>query len=282
MTILVNGEKIEDSQIQQEIERLKPAHEKAYADMKPEERQAQLLEWSKDNLIEKVLFRQEIENFNLPLPDDKIETILAKLKSQYKDPQDIYKGFGAENDEQIKERIKLELKTRLIIEAVTKNLEKPSQQAIRQYYQENKEDFPTAEQVRVALITRFVNPQTDEQAAHQAICRAYDELQNGLLFELALTKFTEDKGEIAYIPKGRAPGEIEDVIFKLGIGQVSNIFRSRLGFHIAKVYEKIPPGITDFNQVKEHIEKIIQDRIQEEAFGDFLDQLREKAKIEEV
>jgi hypothetical protein len=280
MAILVNGEKIEDSQIQQEIERLRPAHEKAYADMKPEERQAQLLEWSKDNLIEKVLFRQEIATFNLPLPDENIENILTKLKSQYKDPQDIYKGFGVENDEQIKERIKLELKTRLVLEAITKNLEKPSPQAIRQYYQENKEDFPTAEQVRVAMITQLVNPQTDEQTAHQAICRAYDELQKGLLFELAMSKYS--RGEIACLPKGQSPEEIEDVIFKLGVGQVSSIFHSRLGFHIAKVYEKIPPGIADFNQVKEHIEKILQDQIREEAFGDFLDLLREKAKIEEV
>ncbi len=282
MAILVNGEKIEDSQIQQEAERLRPEHEKAFADMKPEERQTQLLEWSRENLIEQVLFKQEAENFRLSLSDENIENILAKLKSKYKDPQDIYKDFGVENDEQMKERIRLEAKTRLLLAEISKNLEEPSQQAVRQYYQENKEDFPTAEQVKVAIITQHVNPHTDEQTAEQAICRIYDELQKGLLFELALNKFTGGNGEIAYIPKGQAPEEIEDVIFKLDIGHVSSIFRSRFGFHIAKVYEKFPSGIADFNQVKEHIEKILQSQMQEEALGDFLDRLRENAEIQEI
>jgi hypothetical protein len=51
----VNGERIEDSAIQKEVERLRPRYEEVFADMNSAEREKQLLEWSKQNVIEKAL-----------------------------------------------------------------------------------------------------------------------------------------------------------------------------------------------------------------------------------
>jgi len=59
MTLVVNGEKIEDSLIQQEAERLRPSYEQTFKDMDPKERETQLLDWSKENVIERVLINQE-------------------------------------------------------------------------------------------------------------------------------------------------------------------------------------------------------------------------------
>ncbi len=59
MAIIVNGERIEDQEIQQEVQRLRPSYEQAFADKDPAEREAQLLDWSKENVIERVLLRQE-------------------------------------------------------------------------------------------------------------------------------------------------------------------------------------------------------------------------------
>ena len=47
MALIVNGEKIEDSAIQQEAERLRPDYERVFADQETEEREAQLLDWSR-------------------------------------------------------------------------------------------------------------------------------------------------------------------------------------------------------------------------------------------
>ena len=59
MAIIVNGERIEDSAIQKEVERLRPRYEEVFADMNSAEREKQLLEWSKQNVIEKALIKQE-------------------------------------------------------------------------------------------------------------------------------------------------------------------------------------------------------------------------------
>ncbi|GAG62614.1 unnamed protein product [marine sediment metagenome] len=69
MTLIVNGEKIEDSIIQQEAERLRPSYEQAFKDMDPKEREAQLLDWSRENVIERVLINQEAKKNDDPIPE---------------------------------------------------------------------------------------------------------------------------------------------------------------------------------------------------------------------
>ena len=54
MALIVNGEKIEDSAIRREAERLRPDYERVFADQDKEEREAQLLDWSRENVIEKI------------------------------------------------------------------------------------------------------------------------------------------------------------------------------------------------------------------------------------
>ncbi len=282
MAIVVNGEKIEDLEIQQEAERIRPEYEKAFADMDPKEREAQLFEWSKETLIEQALFRQEIKKSESAISNDKLDAILTKLKSEHKDPQDLYKHYGVENDEKIKEHLENLAKVRLKFEKLHKDLPKPSQDAIRQYYNENKEKFQTGERIRVGFISTQIDWQTNEQTAYESINNIYNELKNNVPFEILINKYNGQNRHLAFISRGQTPEEIEDVIFNLSVGQVSGIFRSRYGFHIAKIYEKIPSTVADFSQVKEQIEEILIKQNQEAAFYDFIDQLKDKAKIEEI
>jgi hypothetical protein len=282
MAIIVSGEKIDESEIQQEAERLRPSYEKAFDDMDTKEREAQLFEWSKENVIERTLFRQEISNCEPALPKDKIDSIFAQLKDDCKDPQDFYKKYGAENDEQVKENINHLAKVQLKFGQIYKNIPKPSKEEIRRFYEENKEHFKTAEQVKVGLIVKNIDWNCDENAAYESICKVFDAINNGFSFETLFSQNAGPNNRIDFISRGKLPEEIESVIFNLEPGQVSNIFRSRCGYHIAKVYEKKHPETAELNQVKEHIAGILIKQNQDKAFFDFIDRLKEKAKIEET
>jgi hypothetical protein len=279
MAIVVNGEKIEDSQIMQEAEDLRPKYENAFDDMDPKEREAQLLEWSRENLIERTLLRQEISGSDLKLPKDKIDSIFIQLKNECKDQQEFYKKYLAENDEQVKEKINDIAKMELKFAQIFKDIAKPSKDAIRRYYEENQEHFKNPEQVKTGIILRPVNLHVEEETAYGQIKQIYDQFLNGVVFEFLIAK---ENAKIDYFARGRLPQEIDDVIFNLGVGQISNIFRSRYGYHIAKVYEKRPPTQADLNQVKDQIAEILIKQEQDKAFFAFIDQLRAKARIEEV
>ena len=49
--------------------------------------------------------------------------------------------------------------------------------------------------------------------------------------------------------------EFNDVVFNLGIGQISDIFRTRFGYHIAKVYDRKPAAIPPLTKVRDGIVK---------------------------
>lgn len=285
MAIVVNGEKIEESAIKQEVERLRPDYERVFADQDPKERESQLLDWSKENVIERILINQEAQTNGKAIPPDQIESALAKLKEQYTDQEQLYKDFGTENDDKIKKEIEKQMQVEQTLDQVCKSVPTPSKEAIQEYYEENKEQYKSGERVRVAHIVKYVNWQTDEETAHREISAAHDELKNGVPFEAVVDKYTDcadSGGDLGFVSRGQMVEEFEDVVFNLGEGQISDVFRSRFGFHVAKVYAREPAMTPGLEDVKSQIVEDLENQARSDAIDAFIDELKSKAKIEEV
>jgi parvulin-like peptidyl-prolyl isomerase len=283
MTLIVNGEKIEDSAIKQEAERLRPDYERVFPDQDPKEREAQLFDWSKENVIERVLINQEAKKSEEKIPPEQIESALVKIKEQYTDTKELYKALGVEDDAGIKDQIEMQMRVEQTLSKVCKDLPDPPRADIQKYYEENAEQFKTGESARVAHIVKYVNWQTDEETAYNAIKEAHDELKNGAAFEVVVDKHTDcadSGGDLGNVVKGQMVEEFEDVVFNLGAGDVSDVFRTRFGFHIAKVYDRKPAAVAELKEVKDQIVSTLQEQMRSKAIDDFIDTLKEKAKIE--
>ncbi|MBN1805449.1 MAG: peptidylprolyl isomerase [Sedimentisphaerales bacterium] len=284
MALIVNGEKIEESAIKQEVERLRPEYERVFSDQDPKEREAQLFDWSKENVIERALINQEAKKNCGKIPDEEIESALARLKEQYTDHEELYKALGVKDDKGIKEQIELQMRVENTLSEVCKDLPAPSKAEIQEYYDKNSEQFKTVESARVAHIIKYVNWQTDEETAYNAIKEAQEELKNGDVFETVVDKHTDcadNGGDLGYVTRGQMVEEFEDVIFNLGTGDVSDVFRTRFGFHIAKVYDRRPSKVADLKEVKEQIVSKLQEQMRSKAIDEYIDSLKEKAKIED-
>jgi len=285
MVLVVNGEKIEDTEIRQEVERLRPEYEKAFADTDIQEREAQLLDWSKDNIIERILLRQEAKQNAGNIAEAEVEQFLEKLNEQFDSEQEIFDDFSADNEQKLREAIKVYLVLVKKIKDICKDLPKPSNAEIQRYYEENKENFSNAEQVRVAHIVKYVNWQTSEASAYEKIREAQNELRKGMPFETVVEKYTDytdTDGDIGYIVRGEMAEEFEDVVFNLDVGQVSDIFRTRYGFHIAKVYDRTGEVVPSLEEVKGQIHEELKQLSQQKAIEQFIDKLRSTAQIEEI
>jgi parvulin-like peptidyl-prolyl isomerase len=285
MTLIVNGQKIEEETIQQEFERLKPHYEQAFKDQPLKEQKAQLLDWSKENVIEMVLIRQEAKNNGAPIPKEELDSIFAKMKEQYADAEQFYKDFETEDDAKIKETIEMQIKVERKLEDIAKDLPQPSKEDIDKYYDQNKEQLQSPEQIRVSHIVKNINWQTDETAAENITKKALDELKNGAVFETLVEKYSdcpENGGDLGYITRGQMVEEFEDVVFNLGAGQASDVFRTRFGFHIAKLYDRKSPALPELKEVKDQIVNSLKEQAKSKAIDEFIDKLKSKAKIEEI
>jgi parvulin-like peptidyl-prolyl isomerase len=284
MALIVNGERIEDQEIQSEVQRLRPSYEQAFAEKEPAEREAQLLEWSKENVVERVLLRQEAKKNGAALPAAEIEAAFARLQQQYDKPEDLYKDFSAVTDDSIKAMIEVQMKVQRQIDGVYASVPEPSEAEIRAHYEENKERYLTGEQIRVAHIVKYVNWQTDEGTALDIVTQAHREISGGALFEAVVAKYTDcpdSGGDLGYVARGQMVEEFEDVVFNLTVGQVSDVFRTRFGFHVAKLYDRQPPAIPPLRAIHGQVVDEVKEQKREQALGDYLDGLRAKAVVEE-
>jgi len=285
MALVVNGEKIEDSKIRQEVEQLRPDYEKVFRDQDAKAKEAQLLDWSRENVIERVLLKQEAERCVSHIPENEVAALMERLNKQYDSEVEFYKEFNADDNEKAKEVARSVLKLDRLFEDIYKGLPEPAKDAVRQYYEENKEQFKSAEQVRVSHIVKYINWQTDETAAENVARKAQDELRNGAVFEMVVAKYSdclENDGDLGYITRGKMVEEFEDVVFNLGVGEMSEVFRTRFGFHIAKLYDRKPAVVPALKEVKDQITNELKDKMRAKAVEEFIDRLKGKAKIEEV
>ena len=74
----------------------------------------------------------------------------------------------------------------------------------------------------------------------------------------------------------------EAVVSLMGPGQVSPVFRSGFGWHIATLHEKKPEGVRPLEEVKEQIVAALSRGAQEKALEEFVDALRAKADVKTI
>ncbi|MHC4212454.1 MAG: peptidylprolyl isomerase [Planctomycetota bacterium] len=285
MALIIEGERIEDSLIQQEVERLRPHYEQVFADKDPDQRDAQLLEWSRENVIERVLLKQHASQNAEPIPSDQINAAFEQLTEQAGGLEQLKKQFSVNSEEQIKEQLELDMKIERMISQLCDDIDKPSKDAITGFYEQNKEQLTKPEEIRVAHIVKHIDGRVDDATAYDAIKKAHEELSAGGLFEAVALKYSDcpdNGGDLGYITRGRMVEEFEDVVFNLGQNQVSDIFQTRFGYHIAKVYDRKPQAIPQLKEVEEQIVNELKRQMADEAIDRFVDDLKSTAKIEDA
>jgi peptidyl-prolyl cis-trans isomerase C len=76
--------------------------------------------------------------------------------------------------------------------------------------------------------------------------------------------------------------EFEQVVFSLRLGEISGVFRSTFGFHIAKLTERRKAGLTPLREVRERIEMQLWREKKQQAANDFMASLRARADIRKL
>ena len=284
MGMIINGQTVNSTLIQQEVDNLRPEYEKAFSEMETGEREHQLHDWARENVVERILLQQAAEKRDdLNVPDEDVQAALKKLKESVEDPQELYQQMACSSDQEVEQNVALSLKTEKLVGEIRADTAAPSKAQIEAYYSEHKEDFKTPECATCAHIVKHVNWQCNEAQAAEAMQQAKAELDQGTPFASVATKYSDcpdNGGSLGQIHRGQMVEEFEDIIFNLGPNQVSDIFQTRFGYHIATVYDTQPASIAPLDDVREDITKMLHEQIKTDKVYAFIDALKEKATIE--
>lgn len=287
MALTVNGEYVDDAVIRAEAAAMRPRYEEMMQEMDPVEREVQLREWSRENVIERVLLRQEAIKDPVPVPKEEIDERLTAMFPPAGDLENCEAGAtraGVDREEAAQE-IEVQIKLERLIRKVSEKAGKPKHKDVVDFYKKNKEQFATPPMFLASHVVKNVGEGEDENAALEEIKKAEAEIAAGAPFAEVADKYSDCAGQggmLGWFPVGEMVEEFEQAVFGLEPGKISPIFRSVFGWHIATVHDKRPEGVQPLDDVKAQIESMLAREKQEKVLEDYVDRLRAKANVQNV
>jgi parvulin-like peptidyl-prolyl isomerase len=226
-----------------------------YPAPRPEDRETVFTE-TLDALLNTKLITQFLARQNIPVPPEKIDEEIERLKQQLKsDGQDLATALYQNNVSM--PDIRKEYEQRIRWSEYVKS--KATEAALRKFYADHHDLF-SGTQIRASHILLKVDPNTseaDKEKTRAKLANIKSEIeQRKLTFAEAANKYSEDPanagsagGDLDYF--SLSSGYIEeftDVAFKLKKGIISDVVETPFGFHLIQVTDRKEGKPVDFDQ----------------------------------
>jgi len=184
---------------------------------------------------------------------------------------------GIENTPAVKEKLE-ELKKRLVVEAyLKKKVEEQSNvsdEEMKKFYDQNKDKFKTADQVKASHILVKSEKEANDVLAQLKAGGNFEELAKKLSTDGAAAK----GGDLGWFSKGSMIPEFEKVAFGMKEGDMSGVVKTKFGYHVIKLTGKRAAGMRTFEEVKDQIKTAILPGKQQEVFQKLKDDLKKSGK----
>ncbi|HZW37493.1 MAG TPA: peptidyl-prolyl cis-trans isomerase, partial [Candidatus Deferrimicrobiaceae bacterium] len=184
---------------------------------------------------------------------------------------------GMDRREDIRERLSMARRSILLealLREVTENAPGLSDDALKKFYDDNRESFRVGERVKVSHVL-FKDRAKAEGWARKA--------ENGMPFEEIMKEAPNDEGvaaDLGFIERGKFDKAFEEAAFAATVGKVTGPVRTVYGYHLIRTGEKRPAGVQTFDEVKGQIEAELREQAQREAFESLLAQMKKQARIQ--
>lgn len=285
----VNGEEIG----RQEFEQLLNYFRYQYSQQGMEVQGAQLQQLQAmvlESLIDNELIYQIAEENGYGPSDEELDEELQKTKEQFAD-EDAYQQ--ALNQQGMSEQ---ELKQELAKQMTKVQFEEDKfgdqvtvdSSEVREYYEENPEQFEQPEQVRASHILIQAGEdatEAEKEAARKKLQAAKERIENGEEFsdvarEVSEGPSSEQGGDLNYFGRGQMVPEFEQAAFNMEIGEVSDVVKTSFGFHLIKLTDRKESAKASFDEVEANIKTHLERVKLQEAKKAFLDKEKQNANIE--
>ena len=276
MQITVNGEVIAAEVVEREKENARREHS--------EWTEEQVNERAREAVVEWALIRQEAERFAPEPTADDIEAEFKKLVDSHGGKPEFFRRYGltGTDEPRIRQDVARQLRVSRFLDDMSKNVPPPAEAALAAYFAEHQSEFEEPEQLHALHIVRHPHNQEDADKAYADLLKLRPRLLAGESFMDVAQKESEchdSSPDLGFFPRGQMVPEFEAVVFSMNIGEVSPIFQTSFGYHIATVVERKAKRLKALNECRADITTRLHHDLKNDYIGHWVDAKKSVAQV---
>lgn len=233
---------------------------------------------AKEDVIRVFVLQALVEDYaeanKIKVDDAELEKEINQFRSSYPDDLSFRRVLADENLSMSDWKAELQqtLLARKVFQKLNEQIQAPTPEEVRSYYEKNKNLFKRKERIYLRQII------VDDLSKAQSI---RDELKKKDFSDLAkkysVSPEAKNGGLVGWVEKGSV--DVFDKAFTLPVGGMSQVLESSYGFHIFKVERKTGPGFATIEEVKDEISQTIKGQKEQAQFSDWLDKQIRSSRV---
>src|ERR1700733_16321482 len=157
---------------------------------------------------------------------------------------------------------------------------------VKQYYDAHPQEFTLPERVMLSEISLSTEGKSQEEFAgvrakveglRTSVLNGDDFSQVARLYSQGST--AKDGGSLGTFKKGELAPQLEQTVFQMSKGQITDVIQTRTDFEILKVDDHLQAGLQPFEKVEPDIHGVILAQKMQPRIRDYLAELREQSNI---
>ncbi len=250
-----------------------------------DERLAELKKDVAKDLIDQVLLINEAERLGLVPDFKKIELALEQFDQRYAEDE----AWQKDRD-RVLPQLKKQFESRELVTLLEKKVRSEfvlTDALKREFYNENPELFIFPERKKVSLILKKVPPTSlseEWEAAKDLLVSLSERIASGEEFSELAKKYSDDEtaslgGDMGYQHKGMLHKDVEEVLSKLDLGELSKPIRLLQGYVLVRIEEVVPAQKIAYKDAEQQVTQLLSRKLSDERWANLLKKLRNDSVV---
>ncbi|MFQ5692964.1 MAG: peptidylprolyl isomerase, partial [Nitrospinota bacterium] len=244
-----------------------------------------------DLLIVRRLQLNRAKEMNLSVTDNEVDAALDEVKKRNgltdADLRVLLRREGLTMNE-YRDRVGEEILIRKVVNIEVRSRVSVTTEEVRAYYDANLSEFMPPERLRARhiLFLAPVNASDEVETARRKAAEAVlAKIRAGADFGEMAKRYSQDPsaargGDLGVIRRGEVLPNFERVLFAMKPGEVSEVVRTRAGFHIIQLIERLPRKPKPFRRAESEIRNKLFRKKGSVRFRRWMEELKKRAYIE--
>ncbi|MGD2278603.1 MAG: peptidylprolyl isomerase [Candidatus Omnitrophota bacterium] len=284
--VIVNDEVI----TQREFDRaFLPVQQSFQARFKGEELKSRLEE-VKGQLLEQLINSKLIVSLakkqDIKIDEKELNEKIESVKSYYGTEDDFLLALSSKgtNLTEFEREIREQMLGQKLVEKEVSSKIVVTPAEIKDLYNKNKDRLVIPKRIKARSIMIRKGSGAEERAARDKINRVVRDLKKGRKFEKLASEesegpYADNGGDMGYVSPGQMLPEIDEVLFSLDKGQVSDVVETSIGYHVFLVEEIEDSRVAELAEVSDYLREQLFRKKFEENLVKWIEEKRKNAYI---